>query len=442
LPAGRLLPASANQPGSWVGSDGDLLHMIAAQEQPSKPDGVVAGKALPANLRRDPDVALLTAGRDRPYALGMAAALIDQGLFFDFIGSDLVDDPGLHGNPQVNYLKLRNQHLDAGLLQKMTRVLVYYLRLIRYAASARPRIFHLLWNNKFEFFDRTVLMLFYRLLGKKIVLTAHNVNAATRDGNDSFLNRASLKIQYRLCDHIFVHTEKMKTELTAQFGVTGGKVSVIPFGINNTVPDTELTPGEARRHLGIRDGEKTLLFFGNIAPYKGLEYLITAFTELAKKSGDYRLVIAGRPKDCEDYWNRLQQMMSSSGMRERIILRSEYVPDEQTELYFKAADILVLPYTEIFQSGVLFLGYSFGLPVVASDAGSLKEEIIEGKTGFVFRSQNAAELGEIVEKYFTSDLYRALNVKRQIIREYANERYSWSKVAAITARVYSKLIEN
>ena len=72
--------------------------------------------------------------------------------------------------------------------------------------AAQPKIFHILWNNKFEFFDRTLLMLYYKLLGKKIVFTAHNVNIRKRDGNDSWLNRFSLKIQYQLVDHIFVHT--------------------------------------------------------------------------------------------------------------------------------------------------------------------------------------------------------------------------------------------
>ena len=64
---------------------------------------------------------------------------------------------------------------------------------------------------------------------------------------------------------------------------------------------------------------------------------------------------------------------------DRVIAKIEYVPDEETELYFKAADVLILPYTHVFQSGVLFLGYSFGLPAIAADVGSLKEEIIEGR---------------------------------------------------------------
>jgi glycosyltransferase involved in cell wall biosynthesis len=188
--------------------------------------------------------------------------------------------------------------------------------------------------------------------------------------------------------------------------------------------------------------DKTLLFFGNIAPYKGLEYLVDAFIELARKSPEYRLIIAGRPKGSEDYWSLIQRTISSSGVGERIIQRIEYVPDEQTELYFKAADVLVLPYTHIFQSGVLFLGYSFGLPVIATDVGSLKEEIIEGKTGFVCPPQDSKALANAIEIYFSSELFKNLEKRRQEIRAYANERYSWTKVAAITTNIYSKLVKN
>ena len=69
----------------------------------------------------------------------------------------------------------------------------------------------------------------------------------------------------------------MKAELSSDFGVPKSKVSVIPFGINNTVPNTSLSSAEAKRRLGISSTDKTMLFFGNIAPYKGLEYLTAAF---------------------------------------------------------------------------------------------------------------------------------------------------------------------
>src|SRR6266487_753164 len=205
-------------------------------------------------------VALLTGGGDKPYALGMAAAMTSVGIRVDFIGSDDLNVPEVVTNPQVNFLNLRgDQRSEASPMAKVRRVLRYYLRLIGYAATAKPKLFHILWNNKFQLFDRTLLMLYYKLLGKRIVLTAHNVNAGKRDSNDSWLNRFSLKCEYTLSDHIFVHTEKMRHELSSEFGISPGKVSVIPFGINNTTPNTDLSAGEAKRRLGLINDDKAIL---------------------------------------------------------------------------------------------------------------------------------------------------------------------------------------
>jgi D-inositol-3-phosphate glycosyltransferase len=386
-------------------------------------------------------VALLTGGGDRPYAFGLAMELISKGVALDLIGSDELDCPEFHNKRGVNFLNLRgDQQPNASFPAKVSRVLRYYAKLIRYASTSKPRIFHILWNNKFELFDRTLLMLYYRFLGKKIVLTVHNVNAGRRDSRDSFLNRYSLQTQYRLADSIFVHTEQMKQELVREFSVQGGRVSVIPFGINNAVPNTSLSPVDARQRLGIVDGEKTILFFGNIAPYKGLEYLVTAFQEISVGRNDYRLIIAGRPKDCESYWSSLCDRIHKDVERGRILLRPDYIPDDETEVYFKAADVLVLPYRHIYQSGVLFLGYSFGLPVLASDVGSLRDEVIEGKTGFVFRPEDPVALATSIKQYFASDLFSSLSSRRQGIRDFAVARNSWDVVGEVTVGVYARLL--
>ena len=130
-------------------------------------------------------VCLLTGGDDRPYALGMASAPAGQGISVDFIGSDKLDAPELHNSPQINFLNLRgDQNEDAPLLRKVVRILTYYARLASYVPRSQARIFHLLWNNKFEHFDRTALMLYYRRFRKRVVFTAHNVNARKRDGRD------------------------------------------------------------------------------------------------------------------------------------------------------------------------------------------------------------------------------------------------------------------
>lgn len=385
-------------------------------------------------------VALLTGGADRPYAFGLATALIAKGAGLDLIGSDELDGPEFHGKPGVAFRNLRgDQRPDVPFLTKALRVLAYYARLIGYAATARPRIFHILWNNKFEHFDRTLLMVYYRLLGKRILLTAHNVNAGRRDSNDSALNRLTLRIQYRLADHIFVHTGKMKLELMQELGVSDRRITVIPFGINNAVPRTTLTPAEARKRLGIGQSERTLLFFGHIAPYKGLECLVSAFRQILANRDDYRLIIAGRPKNCEKYWKAVREEISDLVQAGKIILRADFIPDSETEVYFKASDVLVLPYKHIYQSGVLFLGHSFGVPVLAADVGSLKDDIVEGETGFVFRPGDPDELARTVLTYFASDLYNRLEVHRPKIQAYTQERHSWDTVGRITMGVYAGL---
>jgi glycosyltransferase involved in cell wall biosynthesis len=399
-----------------------------------------AENSEPTSSHRSISVGLMTGGGDRHYAIGLATALTSKGIHVEFIGGDEVDSPELHSNPLLTFWNLRVSGVKASLPKKITRVLSYYTKLLRYAKTTQTQVFHILWNNKFEMFDRTLLMLYYRALRKKIVLTAHNVNAGVRDSNDSFLNRLTLKIQYRLAHHIFVHTEKMRDELASEFGVPITAITTIPYGINNALPVTELTSSEAKQQLGIEATEKAVLFFGNVAPYKGVEVLVNAIEELLRRGGNYRLIIAGRAKKgCEEYVNGIREALERDIFRGHVISRIELVPDEAVEAYFKAADVAVLPYTHIFQSGVLFLAYSFGLPAIVTDVGSLREDVEEGKTGYIVRPRDAVDLAAAIERYFTSDLYRFLDERRQEVKNYTAARHSWSTVGETTRHVYTDL---
>jgi D-inositol-3-phosphate glycosyltransferase len=430
----RLLLRSVNVMGmSTVGGEGlsQAMHVASGAR--------LGNEQVPGRNR--PMVTLLTGGGDRPYALGIARALTSQGVVIDVIGGNELDCPDFHGTPGVTFLNLRgDQESGASFAEKSSRVLLYYARLIRYSATAKPGIFHILWNNKFEFFDRTLLMLYYKFLRKKIVLTAHNVNRARRDSRDTRFNRLTLRIQYRLSDHIFVHTEKMKLELIEDFGETDARVTVIPFGINNTVPNTILTAAEAKQRLGLCETDKALLFFGRITRYKGLEYLVAAFRQVFAKDPDYRLIIAGRPAACDTYWNQVREDLCEDVQTGRVQLRADFIPDNETEVYFKAADVLVLPYRTIYQSGVLFLAHNFGLPVLASDVGSFRDEIVEGKTGFVFEPDKVEDLARTIQRYFASALYAELPRQRSEIRDYTASRHSWEVVAQITIAVYARLL--
>jgi len=394
-----------------------------------------------AGLGAEIEVALLTGCQDAPYAYGMTLALSAREIHLEVIAGDALDFPEFHTSPYTHFLNLRgNQRLNAGLAEKAFRALRYYLRLIRYAVVARPKVFHILWNNKFELFGRTLLLLYYKLLGKKIVLTAHNANAGWRDATDSVLNRLSLRAQYRMADDIFLHTEKMKREILKEFPVSERNVSVVPFGINNSLKVTNLTRAEARAQLGIADGEKAILFFGHIAPYKGLDCLVNAFLPAAAVHPDYRLIIAGNPRPgCDQYWREIERTIRQNANGGRVIQRICFIPDQETELYFKAADVAVLPYRVIFQSGVLFLAYSFGLPVIACDVGSLSEDIVEGETGYLCKSDDSASLAEAIGKYFDSQMYRDLD-RRKKIQEFAHARHSWDVVGERTEEVYAELL--
>jgi glycosyltransferase involved in cell wall biosynthesis len=398
-----------------------------------------ATRGEPRGLR----IALLTGGQDLSYALGLTDALARSKVRIDVVGSNSVDHPYFHTCREVAFLNLRgDQRENASFPRKATRLSLYYLRLLHLALAAPAPVFHILWNNKFETIDRTVLMAWYRLLGRKVVLTAHNVNAARRDGKDGRINRLTLKIQYALSHHLFVHTEAMQRELAEEFKVNPAKTSVIPFGLNDSTPKSQVTGADARRTLGISGESKVAAFFGQIAPYKGLHYLIDALPEIVRRYPDFRLIIAGKIKrGAEEYWSSVERSIAASGVRSCIVARIEHVPDAEVEIYFKAADLLVIPYTSIYQSGVPFLAYSFGLPVVATDVGSLRDDVVDGKTGLICQPRDAPALAATVIRYFESDMYKHLPDSRRAIRVAAVERYSWDKVAETTVEVYRTLLE-
>lgn len=387
-------------------------------------------------------IALLTGANDPPYVLPLTRALVGRGVRIDFIGNDEMADTDIARNERVNYLNFRgSQDESAAFSEKAVRILRYYLRLIYYTWQTEKQVFHILWLNKFTFFDRTFLNFYYKILGKKLVFTAHNVNEGKRDGTDGVLNRISLYVMYRLMDYIFVHTNRGKSELMEDFKIGADKVRVIPFGMNDTAPQTQLTSGEAKRLLGLSFQEKVLLFFGQIAPYKGLEYLVEALPLICKKK-EVRLIIAGKiKKGYHKYWRTIEGLIARNGIEQQIIKKIEFIPDDEIEIYFKAADALVLPYVDIFQSGVLVLSYYFGLPVIGTDVGELSEDIIDGKTGFLCRPRDPENLSGKILRYFDAPLYQNLADQRKVIREYAKNKYSWEIVGTRLLEAYNRLLQ-
>jgi glycosyltransferase involved in cell wall biosynthesis len=390
-------------------------------------------------------VALLTGGQDQHYALGLLGTLQRKPVHIEFIGNNVMATSEVVRAGHVQFCNLvGDQGPDTSIRQKVLRVLQYYTRLVMYAAHTDVKLFHILWFRKFPYIERTLLNVYFKILGKKLVFTAHNIDDQARNGQKrSFVNKFSLMFLYNIVDHVLVHTSKMESQLIEEFGIAKEKITVVPHGINDVIPEARVTRLEAKQQLAFGLNDKILLFFGNIAPYKGLEDLIRALAELIDEDDRFRLVIAGpvKAKDCEGYWQKLEKMIQALRLSDYVRKEVRFIPDEDVGVFFKASDVSVLPYKRIYQSGVLLLSYRQGLPVIAADVGSLREDIVEGQTGLIFRPGDPVDLAAKIRMYFASDLYRELESNGQRIREYGDNRFSWEKNVDYTIAVYKRLLK-
>jgi glycosyltransferase involved in cell wall biosynthesis len=385
-------------------------------------------------------ITLITGGAPH-YEAGLISGLIEQEVALEVIGGDDLASAKVMRHPLVRFSNVYRSSPRGSAFRRLKHVAAAYLALLRHACRAKSRLIHIQWNYKLPLLDRTVLNLVYKTLGKKLVYTAHNIDAAARDERQSFANRFSLYFQYRIVDRIIVHTARMKSELVAQYGVNESKISIIPHGIMSSVPMSSMVRAEARRMLGVPDSARVILFFGLIAPYKGVEFLVDAFARLCDQDRSCLLVIAGRVKECPEYWAQVRGALDRLRLKDRVVLRIGHVPDESVEVFFKAADVLALPYRNIFQSGVLYLAYQFGLPVVATDVGSFRQELSEACAGSVCKVDDSEEFSRAIAGYFQSDLFLNLETGERIrIREYATQRYSWTVIGEQTRRLYEEVL--
>ncbi|OJV20421.1 MAG: glycosyl transferase [Bacteroidetes bacterium 41-46] len=186
---------------------------------------------------------------------------------------------------------------------------------------------------------------------------------------------------------------------------------------------------EARRLLGIHPDKKTILFFGLIREYKGLDILLKAFANL---DDTYELVIAGEPYGS---FTEYLSIIDSSPNRERIKLFTRYISDKEVPLFFSVADVCVLPYRSATQSGISAISYHFGLPMITTDVGGLKEAIENPGTGVVVERPDEVLISNAIKEFFASG--RREHYVKNIERE--REKLSWSNFTEKLINLYNNL---
>lgn len=295
--------------------------------------------------------------------------------------------------------------------------------------GARISHFHFFHVGPLESFG----VLLARSLGMKVVVTAHDVQP--------FVERLSVPWMatraYRMADRIIAQGRTAEKELGALLGVPASRIDVIPHGSYLPFVGEAPTRGTARARLGLPEGARVLLFFGQIKAVKGLDLLIQSMPRVLREHPDTVLLVAG--KAWKDDLRRYRKQIEALGISESCVLHTRYIPDEEVAAYYAAADVVVLPYRRIYQSGVLLMAMSHGKPVVASDLPGMTEVVTDGVNGYLFAAGDAQALAARLAGVLGDD--EELRRIAQRALRYVEEHHDWGRIGAMTVACYQSALK-
>lgn len=320
---------------------------------------------------------------------------------------------------------------DQGKIKKVYGFIKYLFLLYNYIKRFQCDLVH------YQFFRRNSEMLFFKFLklrGVKLILTAHNVVPHERASSDYFLK----SLVYKNADAIIVHSNYIQEKLSRTFSIEKNKINIIPHGnFDIYLPEKEISVPDARSKFEFSLDDNVLLYFGFIRPYKGLDILLNAFEIAAERDPKLKLLIAGSVEGGV-MKESLIQSISKSNFNNRIVHKIEYIANEEIVNYFKASDIVVLPYKNIDHSGIIHLAYSFGRPVITTNVGDFGEVVEEGKSGFILNTNTVDELADTISRIFKKDKIRLLEMG-SYAKELSITKYSWDSIAKTTKKLYSSI---
>lgn len=188
---------------------------------------------------------------------------------------------------------------------------------------------------------------------------------------------------------------------------------------------------QAIAQLGLAPEYRYLLFFGFIRDYKGLDWLLEAMSNPRVVELPVKLIVAGEfYTDQQPYLELIRRLK----LEDRVILRSDYIPDDQVSAYFGASDLVVQPYKHATQSGVTQIAYHFGKPMLVTNVGGLPEMIPDQIVGYVVEP-NVSAVKEAILDFFEHD--RKSFFEKNMAQEL--EKYQWNKMVDAFVRLYDKI---
>ncbi|MCG8457241.1 MAG: glycosyltransferase family 4 protein, partial [Holophagales bacterium] len=301
----------------------------------------------------------------------------------------------------------------------------------------RPDLIHLHSTNP----AALLYMLLFRHLTRlragatRLAITAHVVTPHEKMP----LERAIFGRIYRLAHLVVAHSQVDRGRLESELGVDPARIEVIPHGdygffAHERRAESGAGPSgdsvTARRQLGLEPGEEVALFFGYIREYKGLDVLLAAWEAVRAERPSSRLLIAGDPARLAPARRR---ELEAEAHRLGALCHFGYIPFADVERYFTAADVLVMPYRRISQSGVLYLALSLGVPVLATRVGALPEMLRDGESARLVPPEDPTRLAEaLVEVLGDPELRTRLAEGGKAVAE----SHSWPVIAERTERAF------
>ena len=259
-----------------------------------------------------------------------------------------------------------------------------------------------------------------------IVLTIHDPRQHLGDVGSRKTPQTVMDFGYRLADQAIVHGTQLKEVVHQEIKIEPDRIHVIPH----------IALGETARRKAalpkVNGTDQSILFFGRIWEYKGLEYLVRAQPKITARFPNAKIVVAGRGEDLQRY----RDMMTDPS---RFEIHNRWISDEERAQMFERASMVVLPYVEATQSGVIPIAYTHSKPVVATRTGGLLDSVDHGKTGLLVQPRDENAIADaIIQLLGDDDLRRRMGEAGKLKLE---EESSPKVVATRTAHVYQRALD-
>lgn len=357
------------------------------------------------------------------YTFSLSNALKSNGVDIDLI-IDLKDETE---NSICNRIKLFNtDEKNIGKYKKLINYISSYMKIVNIIKKGKYDILHAQWFI-FSPIDYYFLNIIKKKYGIKLIITVHDILPF----NQKFYDLRFHKKIYELADHIIVQAENNIKRFRELFENLSYKVIMIPHGHFLEYADV-LDKNSARKHLNIDSNGLVMLFFGQIKKVKGVNILLEAFVEINKKYPNLKLILAGNP--WKDDFSQYQKIIDDNNLGSVIRTDIRYIKDEEIKYYYSASDICILPYLDVYQSGVIQLAYAYRKPVVATNIGAFKETVIDGKTGFLCEPGSINSLVNAIENAIKK--MENLELMGEAGYKYVDKKYSWNSIAYKIINLY------